>query len=100
VVIPCCASFFESVFDGDIFASKRKFGKCRRNNKAKAKATYQLRIASKDINGGRLFAPRKNPVIEEKRKTSLIRISKNDLQVDLEEESSKGNCHIGGKFLT
>jgi hypothetical protein len=39
---------------------------------------YNLRIASKDVNCGRLFAPRKNPVnldlaqlIEEKRKTPV-----------------------------
>jgi hypothetical protein len=48
---------------------QRKFGKYRRNDKAKA--TYQLHIASKDVNGGRLFAPRKNPV----RLTTTLEIS-------------------------
>jgi hypothetical protein len=33
---------------------------------------------------------------KKREKTSFIRISKNGLQVDLEEESSKGNYHIGG----
>jgi hypothetical protein len=36
-----------------------------------AKATYQLRIASKNVNGGRLFAPRRNPV----RVTTTLEVS-------------------------
>jgi hypothetical protein len=35
---------------------------------------------------------------KEREKTSLIRISKDGLQVDLEEEFSKGDCHVEGKF--
>jgi hypothetical protein len=111
VVVPCCASLFDGGCIGDsqrsYLSNEERFAGRFASRLAREKSYDLRRLSSVDVGSKRNCFEFRNEVVyrrKEKRRRLFVyrRTVKTSgvdgLQVDLEEESSKGNYHVGGKF--